>query len=317
MDGLTPQSEDAALRNARARDRMRRLSHAAGVLAGVALVAGAIMYMTRDPNLIDRGLRALRSPSPLVLAGLVAAILLNLVISGLIFSILMRRFGRVGLLEMQGLIAASTLVNYLPLRPGLVGRAAYHRLVNDVPVRHTAYAVVAAMTLSIVAACMTLASIGMARWTGLSASVPLGLFAVLALLSAVPSSTRSACVAMTLRLADVFIWSIRYILAFGLVGREIDVDTALALACVSTVASMVPLLSNGLGLREWAVGYVAPLMVVGIASPEAMLADLAHRAIEVIVTIIVGVTGLIGLAPALRRARKSRAATPPRPDRAS
>lgn len=317
MSDTASQPDEAAIDGARRRDRTRRLTHAAGVLIGVGLVAGAIFHLTRDPDALSRGLSALRSPSPLVLAGLAAGVLLNLVVTGLIFTILMRRFGRVGLIEMQGLIASATLINYLPLRPGLLGRAAYHRLVNQIPVRHTAFAVVAAMTLSIAAAAMMLTSIGLARWTGLSAAVPLSLFLLLVALGGASRTSRSACLAMVLRLIDVLVWSARYVLAFGLIGREIDFDTALALACVSTVASMVPLLSNGLGLREWAVGYVAPLMVVGVASPEAMLADLVHRAIEVLVTMVFGAAGLVGLAPVLRRARRATETTPSPRDRAS
>lgn len=317
MSDTASQPDEAAIDGARRRDRTRRLTHAAGVLIGVGLVAGAILHLTRDPDALSRGLSVLRSPSPLVLAGLAAGVLLNLVVTGLIFTILMRRFGRVGLIEMQGLIASATLINYLPLRPGLLGRAAYHRLVNQIPVRHTAFAVVAAMMLSVAAAAMTLTSIGLARWTGLSAAIPLSLFLLLVALGGAARTSRSACLAMALRLIDVLVWSARYVLAFGLIGREIDFDTALALACVSTVASMVPLLSNGLGLREWAVGYVAPLMVVSVASPEAMLADLVHRAIEVLVTMVFGAAGLVGLAPALRRARRATETTPSPRDRAS
>lgn len=49
------------------------------------------------------------------------------------FWLVMGRYGRVGFVEMCWLIGGSWLMNYLPLKPGLVGRMAYHRVVNGVP----------------------------------------------------------------------------------------------------------------------------------------------------------------------------------------
>ena len=51
------------------------------------------------------------------------------------FQILNARHGKVGAGEMTALVGASWLLNYLPLRPGMFGRVAYHRRYNGIGVR--------------------------------------------------------------------------------------------------------------------------------------------------------------------------------------
>src|SRR4029453_11464408 len=81
-------------------------------------------------------------------ATLFGTAILNVVLSGLLFSLLMSRYGKVGLLEMQALIASATLLNFVPMRPGLFGRIAYHRMYNQIAVTHSATVIVQAVCLS-------------------------------------------------------------------------------------------------------------------------------------------------------------------------
>ena len=60
--------------------------------------------------------------SRLVIAAMIAAMAGSVLLPGLTFWILTRRYGRVGHWEMQALMSATALANYLPLRPGLRDR---------------------------------------------------------------------------------------------------------------------------------------------------------------------------------------------------
>ena len=105
-----------------------------------------------------------------------------------------------------------------------------------------------------------------------------------------------------MRLLELLLIAARYHAAFALIGSPIDTATATTLACVSMIASMVPFLSNGLGLREWAVGLLAPLLAA-CDMTQAMTADLVNRAAELIVVSIAGLAGL-GWLMQHRRTRK-------------
>ncbi len=75
----------------------------------------------------------MRQPAASHLGLLLGSVLANLLLTGLLFTVLISRYGNVGRVEMQALIATATLLNFLPLRPGLFGRIAYHRTFNAIP----------------------------------------------------------------------------------------------------------------------------------------------------------------------------------------
>ena len=101
------------------------------------------------------------------------------------------------------------------------------------------------------------------------------------------------------RLAEVGCIALRAWAAFRLVGAPIGPSAALALAAVAVIVTMVPLTSNGLGLREWATGLLAPALA-GVPMEVAVAADLVARAVELLVA---GVAGGAGLAWLGRRMR--------------
>ena len=80
--------------------------------------------MARDAAIRDSLERAAAAPEWLALAALVAAILANQVLTSATFWLLMRPHGRVGFLEMNELVATSTLGNYIPMQAGSIGRMA-------------------------------------------------------------------------------------------------------------------------------------------------------------------------------------------------
>ncbi|MHC4948066.1 MAG: hypothetical protein ACYTG1_07370, partial [Planctomycetota bacterium] len=264
--------------------RWRRL-RPVGLLVGVLLLAAAVVSVARQGDVLAAALAAVRSPAPLPLAQLLVAVALNLGLTGLVFSVLIARYGRVGRLEMQALIASTALLNYLPLRPGLPGRLAYHRLVNGIPVVDAGRTVVEALALTVGLAGILAAALAAAARGGppLVAVVP-ALAAGLAAAGLWPAARRWAWAA-GLRLVDLVAWALRYHASFALLGAPIEADTAVALACVSVIATMVPLASNGLGLREWAIGLAAPLLT-DCRLELGLTAELVNRAAELLVFLV-------------------------------
>lgn len=274
------------------------------------LLAAAVVAVARSG--ID--VRAVRS----IVAGahadlLIAAVtlpLLNLAISAGVFWVLTRRFGRVAYSEMCALIGAAWLLNYLPMRPGLVGRVAYHKAVNGIPVAQGARVVGESI------ACSAVASLGAVGWSVVAARRPewagwLGVVPVVVIVglgvagAVAPLRTWGAvCGAMALRIADLIVWTLRYWVVFAIADSPVTMAQAAAVAAVSQVAMSVPLVGNGLGLREWAVGLLRASLPawygVGAASSAGLTADLVNRAAELLVAVPVG---LLCAAAVTRRIR--------------
>ncbi len=107
--------------------------------------------------------------------------------------------------------------------------------------------------------------------------------------------------ALALRQVDALVWVARYLLVFALLEREISLPGAAAVAGVGMLATFVPLTSNGLGLREWAVGLTAAVLPAGWlvlegaegATGIALTADLLNRAGELIVIVPAGLASLL------------------------
>ncbi|MCH8315561.1 MAG: hypothetical protein IIA64_06265, partial [Planctomycetes bacterium] len=229
----------------RGRSWLRRL----GLLLGAVLLVAAIIFIARQHDVLARAFSAIRQPSAPHLLLLIACVLGNVVLTALMFSVLMSRYGKVRLIEMQALIGAATLLNFLPLRPGLFGRIAYHKTVNDIPPVDTAKTIGQAIALSVgVAGCLTLCLV-LAGQFHLTLWVVLALpFALLAFGTLVGSNRRWALAGL-IRYVDVFVWAARYYAAFGLIDYPISIEAALAFACISMIATLVPFFSNVLGLR--------------------------------------------------------------------
>src|SRR5690606_24408103 len=93
---------------------------------------------------------ALGDASPAMLAVLLAAVVANLVLVGLLFWLVTRPFDArpaVPVATMLALIAASGLLNNLPLRPGLVGRSLYLKRYHALPHRQSVLVLLMVMAL--------------------------------------------------------------------------------------------------------------------------------------------------------------------------
>jgi hypothetical protein len=277
-------------------------------MIGLTLLAAAIVVVARQHTDIRAALHHVADQPAgeraKHIAVMLGSVLGNIALTAVMFRLLLSRFGRIGSGEMQAVIASATLINYLPLRPGFIGRVAYHKAMNGIAVRESIKTIVQAAILSALAALYLTAIVLICREHAISpwyfAAAPLPLLGVLGALS--PSAARLLAWAGAVRLLDVLVTALRYHAAFALIGSPIDWDSAMAFACISVLATMVPLVSNGLGLREWAIGMFVPV-VASYQMELGLTADLLNRAAELVMVTAAGVPATLWLAKRVRARR--------------
>lgn len=265
---------------------------ALGVTLGLGLFAAAVVFILSAGDELEEAMASLRRPSPLLLSLLGLCVVGNLVLTATLFRLLLSRWGRVRFKEMHAIIAATTLLNYLPMRPGLYGRIAYHKHVHGIPIVRAAQTVIESLVLGAVVAGWFFLAIALDRFAGVSLWVTGTLPVPVLAAGAIKRSWRLWALAGLVRYLDVLLWVGRYALAFALVGKPIPAAVAGVLACVSMLATLVPFLSNGLGVREWAIGFVTPIIDPGQLLGVAVTADLVNRAVEVLVILAAGALGM-------------------------
>jgi len=275
-----------------------RVVRVVGTIAGLGLLALALAAVVTQRDALDAAWKSLARPEPLLVLGLLGAIVGNLLLTAGVFGCLIRRFptdtAKVGRLEMVELIGASTLINFVPMKPGLFGRIAWHRVVNHIPAVNSARTILESVGLSMAcAAAIVVALLAAHRWQ-LPLVVPLSVPAVVLLTLMVPGFTRPFAMAGLCRFVDLLLWGARYFIAFQLIGQPISPTTALAVAIGSTAASLVPLAGNGLGLREWTTGVLTPLLSDQTLH-VALTAELVNRAGELLVVVPLGLASIAGL----------------------
>lgn len=294
----------------------------AGFLIGLALLAAAAWAVRSRSSELSGAWASMRSASPVMWLAVLALPVVNWLLSAEVFLVLTRRYAPVPRTDMHALIGSAWLLNFLPLRPGLFGRVAYHRRYHGVSVPQSAKVILHAILCGAVA--LTLLALSV-----LLVDV-LGTFPLMGLLILAPGlvmassfargadgspGARAFLAALGLKLIDSFAWSLRYLLAFQLAGTPISPTQAVAAAVVGQAAMLIPLAGNGLGVREWAVGALAASLPHWMAGANAttletgLAAELINRAAEVAIALPVGLAGSLWIARAARQAAR-RAATP-------
>jgi hypothetical protein len=275
----------------------RALYRKVGAIAGVLLMAAAAVAVAQNQAIRDSLVRALARPDWAALGALVASCLATQVLTSAVFAILMRRHGQVGFGEMNALVAASTLGNYVPMQAGSVGRMAYHKAVHGIPVRATLVTILQAMAATAIATCAVGAAVLLAR----AAAAPwwaAALVPVAWLPLAIDRGWRPFAVVMVLRSVEVLAWAVHAWAAFRLSGWSIGPDTAVAAALVASAANLVPFVGNGLGIREWAIALAAPVLG-GYERDAGLAAELVGRSVDVLVAVPLG---LVAIGALVRRA---------------
>ena len=288
-----------------------------GFACGLILMAGAGVALFNARDDFAAALLAMRGASWWQWAALPATMLASLVLTSSVFWLFMRRVGRVRLDEMNALIGTAWVMNYLPMHPGMFGRFAYHKKVNGIDVKDS-------LRVTIVANVLTLVCVGVmpalayAVSAGMGAApaaqfallqLPLALCAATALLVRT-TGTGSPHIwwALAIRLAEFQLWAARYWLSFAVIGVPIPYAASVVLAGAVIVASMVAITGNGLGVQEWAVALVLPLLPAGLVmadlgNADGLIGAFLSRAFEVAVAIPCGAWGAWWVSRHTRRLR--------------
>lgn len=282
-------------------------------MSGLGLLLLAMWMIVRDPAMSQETFARLRDGlGRLTVVQVITLLLLplcSLLLTSLCFWQLMRMHGGVRLIEMWNLIAASWVLNLLPLKPGLVGRVVYHAKVNRIPAATSVRVLVEAAVSGILGVAMLSAivlrqRVGEAWFDGLLGAASLTLLA-LALWGIVRPAQYVPRIAgaVLLRLLDAFTWVLRYGLVFRIVGVDLPIEHAAIIAAGAQAAAYVPLVGNGLGVREWVVGSLSRWMsAANVPIQIGLAADVLNRLIEVLV---LGPVGLLGVWWVTRRVREA------------
>ena len=297
----------------------RRIGPFLGAVCGAALFGVACWAVFSQRATLQSSFTAIGEAHPLWIVLLLALPLANVFFTSATFGVLTNRYGKVPLWEMNLLMLSAGLLNYLPLRPGLVGRVAYHRQVHGIRATDSAKVVLISIGCSsiglagVLVGAMGVAGLGL---RGTPFAWPLAIAPGAACL-VVGGILRAGgghekwwrfLVAAGWRTGDMLVWTARYWLVFFLVGQTVTWFEAALLTVVSQAAMMVPLFGNGLGLREWAIGASVGGIVhrpsdgidsgsdlMDMAAP-GLTADLVNRAAELIVLAPLGAVAGVMLA---------------------
>ncbi len=275
-----------------------------GFCVGTTLLAAAAWVVWHDRDKLSEAAAHARIASWWRIALLMSLPWASWTLTSVMYWVLMNRNDRRGtrqhvrLGEMHAVLASAWLLNYLPARPGMFGRLAYHKAVNDIPLRESVRSSIVAIACGVAGVLLLVGVTLAARALHADTTTTLVVLASPSLCACVAAAalrSREAASrttwALALRYADVLGWMARYLVLFDVVGRPLSLLEAAAFTAVSQAASMVPLVGNGLGVREWANGLLAPSLPVGIARGLALSVELLHRAAEVTAALPVGLVG--------------------------
>jgi len=302
---------------------------------GLVLLIGAIwVVLGRDPDAMAALFERLRDAPWWAGALIAVGPVVNWLLVSSCLWMLLRRHGELGWGEMNALVGSAWLLNHLPMRPGLIGRVGYHKLVNGIRVRDAIESTVWSLGLAAVAGVMGLAlAFALPRDAGLAPAVavlggPVLVVGALGAGCALLGRVRSGWLlgALALRYADLGTWSARYAVVFWVMGLEVSPVQIIVITGVSQVAQLIPIAGGGLGLREWLVAITAGWFADASAAVDgagtavsgglsgafdaAMAADLVNRAVETLVVVPVGLIGGWMVARNVRRVRKAGSRAP-------
>lgn len=263
--------------------------------AATVLLAIAVFVAVRQVDL--QVLATVKLWVWLLFAALVAC---NLFLASLMFWVVTLSFDatpRVGLGRMTLLVTASALLNFLPFRPGLVGRAVILRNHHALPLRQSALILLIILaTGSIVTLIIGLCALFI-RDVWMMGSV---LFAVSLLLSGLSGSVASkllrrpmvmAWLWVPIRLLDALVASLRLWLAFWAMGHTLDLNQSLLAGAAGLLIAMIGLTPNGLGLKEWAIAFIVQSAAVTTLQ-VGLAASLVDRSMEALVVIVFGLVAI-------------------------
>lgn len=276
--------------------KMRRLI---GFAIGVILLSVAVWVVATNQEAMRQAFESASNASWVLIVAALVLPFAHWHFTSLVFWLLMRRFGVVRLGEMHLLIGAAGLLNYLPMRPGMFGRIAYHKRVNKIRIQDSVRVtiectILTAIANGVVIAAALLAAFMTDTWTvWLVVGAPSIGFVLVGLVAGINGqnffAARSAwALALAARYLDTLAWVGRYAIGFMIIGHPITVTQAAVFAAASQLAMMVPFVGSGLGVREWGIGIAFPMFQRDAARAVGLTGDLLNRSAEVLIAVPVG-----------------------------
>lgn len=265
------------------------------------LLAAGLMALAIKIAVSQVDWQSLKQIAPAQWLMLIAAVMINLTLAGVMFWSVTLSFDaspRVRFGRMMTLVAASALLNYLPLRPGLLGRAAYLKTHHQLPIRQS---FVILLVVLVMGTLVTL-TVGLLAWlmenpwlltAGLALAGMLGMaLAKPVAIKCLRRPVHQAWLWVLIRLIDTLVAGFRLWLAFAILGQTMDYRQALLAGAAGLLVAMIGLTPNGLGLKEWVIALMIHTLAVA-SWEQALAASLLDRAIEAIVIIPVGLLAML------------------------
>jgi hypothetical protein len=261
-----------------------------GFLAGIALLAVCIHGAWPRDEAARAGWATLRDASPWLVLAMLACTLGSSVVNGLSFHVTGRPVGPVGAWDLQRLNLVANLLNYAPVRLGLLGRVAWHLTVDRFGLVSIGgwFAVVGVVLVISVgsATAATLARPGLdALWLVLLVGmVAVGLLMLRGAGSVVLrrhgrdvdrilQAPGVLWMAAGLRLADVALYWARMAVASAVLGLDFSGGQLLMLAITAYAGSLAPF--GRVGFREFLVAAAAGWIGLESGELDARMAQLA------------------------------------------
>jgi len=270
-----------------------------GWVVSVALLSTAVFTIWNRWDDLSKAIDSIERPNPTVLLLLVIITILSQGLVSESFRQLLNRCGiakegsdPIGKSEMFWLVMVSGMLNWLPMRAGLIGRTVYHSTMNGIPAPKSLQVLFESVAIIVGMSALALLMAVTSSFFGVHiiylACAPILLFCAFV----ARKSTRRWSLAITYRYFDVLLFATRYWLIFDLMSYDITPETAILLAGAGSIASLLPLPTGGLGGREWIIGFVASWVTVFPAAIAlGLIADLINRVAELIVVIPCGLAG--------------------------
>lgn len=289
----------------------------AGFLLGAGLLAWLLWFS--GPGLWSR----LRGADPWMLAALAGCSVASLLLNGAIFWLAVRPIRPLPFVELQCVNAFAGLVNYAPVRLGVVARILWHLRVDRLRVREVA-AWFAGVT------CTILVPLGSALLAALLVTTIDWRFALLMAALVVAGGVVAPWIArtpairrrtnglervitdpvvlwgsMVLRVADLAFWAMRMLVAVEILGLELTPGQTVMLAMANLAVTLNPL--GRVGFREAAVTLVASRLLSGQGDLLQKSGELAlvESAGEFLVALPAGLIAAVMLGGRWRSARRT------------
>lgn len=306
--------------------RSRSIRRIAGLAIGLLLVLAAARAVLNNTDVANHARDVLRGASPGIIAAMLLLPLVSWLLTSCVVWVLTRPRAPVPLRDVTAAVGASWLLNYLPLSPGLIGRVAYFKTAHQLPVRTSLRIIIETAVAGLLGGAVVVADLSLQARAGVPGVILLGLLPIaLGLRVAagrawVPQILPVYAVAIAIKSLDTLVWAVRYGVVFAALGLPLSPLQCGIVAVVAQVSMLIPGLANGLGVREWVVGFVGASLpawmmtqaaAVGpVAGPDrletGLAADIVLRVTEVAGALVAGLIGAWLLAKSASRREKAR-----------